>query len=224
MSKAMVMAELESSKRQEKSQLREIKEKTELLRQLPVIRSGLNELQSKKDNESQIYNQLVTLYGQSEVSKQMEIENKHDIPHHRPGRAAEDSVSPNRPLIMLASLLAAWGRARPDRRALHDGRRVRSVADLRVFNQRVLAILPMIPKPARNCGAASPIGFFWRVRWPTFPYCWCWGFSRRCARRMWRFHCPVFLGLPKAIRQQRAAGEESGRVGTVDMYRKWNGR
>ena len=152
MSKAMVMAELESSKRQEKSQLREIKEKTELLRQLPVIRSGLNDLQSKKDNESQIYNQLVTRYGQSEVSKQMEIENKAmTFRIIDPAVLPKIPVSPNRPLIMLASLAAGLGAGA----ALivvpyMMGGAVRSVADLRVFNQRVLAVLPMISKPAEE--------------------------------------------------------------------------
>jgi len=152
MSKAMVMAELEASKRSEKSKIREITEKTELLRQLPVMRSELNELLRRKDNESQIYNQLVTRYGQSEVSKQMEIENK-AMTFRIIDPAVEPNipVSPNRPLIMLGSLAAGLGAgAALILLPYMMGGRVRSVADLRIFSQRVLAVLPMVPKPAEE--------------------------------------------------------------------------
>lgn len=152
MSKAMVMAELEASKRYEKSSLREIEEKTDLLRKLPVIRSGLNELLRRKENESQIYNQLVTRYGQSEVSKQMEIENK-AMTFRIIDPAVEPNipVSPNRPLIMLGSLAAGLGAGVALILVPYMmGGAVKRVADLRIFNQRVLAVLPIIPKPAEE--------------------------------------------------------------------------
>ncbi|GAB6112245.1 XrtA system polysaccharide chain length determinant [Desulfomicrobium salsuginis] len=147
--RAMIRAELEGIRMQEEAELRTIEDKRLLLREMPTIRTGLEELLRKKQNETEIYNQLVTRYGQSEVSKQMEIENKSmTFRIVDPAVLPEIPVFPNRPLIIFGSLVLGIGTGL----ALvilpyMMGGAVRSVADLRVLNQRVLAVLPVIPKP-----------------------------------------------------------------------------
>lgn len=152
MTRGMIKAELEANQLQEDSQLKAIEDKRQLLRELPTIRTGLNELMRKKDNETQIYSQLVTRYGQSEVSKQMEMENKSmTFRIVDPAVLPDQHISPQRPLIMGGSLVAGMGAGV----ALIIlpylmGGAVKSVEDLRTLNLRVLAVLPVIPKPAEE--------------------------------------------------------------------------
>ena len=147
--RGMIKAELEANKVQEETQLKAIEDKRQLLREIPTIRTGLNEFQRKKDNETQIYSQLVTRYGQSEVSKQMEMENKSmTFRIVDPAVLPEKPVSPNRPLIMLGSLVAGLGAGM----ALIIlpyvmGGSVKNMATLRALNLRVLAVIQVIPKP-----------------------------------------------------------------------------
>lgn len=148
----LIKAELEANKGFEATQLRTIEEKRQLLREIPSIRTGLNELMRKKENETMIYSQLVTRYGQSEVSKQMEMENKSmNFRIVDPAVLPSKPISPKRLLIMFGSLVAGIGAGA----ALIIlpylmGGAVKSTADLRVLNQRVLAVLPTIPKPAED--------------------------------------------------------------------------
>lgn len=149
MARGMIKAELEANRVQEENQLRVIEDKRQLLREIPAVRTGLNELLSRKDNESQVYGQLVTRYGQSEVSKQMEMENKSmTFRIVEPAVLPERHVSPNRPLIMVGSLAAGLG-AGITLIVLPYliGGAIRSVGELRMLNQRVLAVVPVIPKP-----------------------------------------------------------------------------
>ena len=147
--RALLKAELEANKGFEEAQLRAIEEKRQLLREIPSIRTGLNELLRKKENETLIYSQLVTRYGQSEVSKQMEMENKSmNFRIVDPAVLPTKPISPKRLLIMFGSMVAGLGAGA----ALIIlpyllGGSVKSIADLRELNQKVLAVLPIIPKP-----------------------------------------------------------------------------
>jgi polysaccharide chain length determinant protein (PEP-CTERM system associated) len=149
LTRGLIKAELEANKAQEEAQIKDIEDKRQLLREIPTIRTSLNELLRKKDNETQIYSQLVTRYGQSEVSKQMEMENKSmTFRIVDPAVLPEKPVSPNRPLIMLGSLVAGLGAGM----ALiilpyMMGGAVNSMSDLRALNLRVLAVVQVIPKP-----------------------------------------------------------------------------
>lgn len=151
-SRAMIRTEMEINQERIAKEEKEIEEKRELLRQIPVIRTGLSEIERKKDQESVIYNQLVTRYGQSEVSKQMEMENKSmTFRIVDPAVLPEKFVSPKRLLIMAGSLVAGLGAGM----ALIIlpylmGGAVKSLEELRVLNQRVLAVVPAIPKPAEE--------------------------------------------------------------------------
>lgn len=148
-SRALIRAEMESNAERIAKTESEIEEKMQLLRQIPTIRTELNELLRKKENETIIYNQLVTRYGQSEVSKQMEMENKSmTFRIVEPAVLPSTPISPKRVLIMFGSMVAGIGIGA----ALIIlpyllGGSIRSIADLRVLNHKVLAVLPTIPKP-----------------------------------------------------------------------------
>ena len=147
--RALIQAELDASKGMEGRIQRSIEEKMQLLREIPTIRTGLNELLAKKENENVIYNQLVTRYGQSEVSKQMEMENKAmTFRIVDPAILPETPISPRRALIMASSLLAGLAAGIALIIVPYKfGGAVQSVTDLRVLNQRVLAVIPSIAKP-----------------------------------------------------------------------------
>jgi polysaccharide chain length determinant protein (PEP-CTERM system associated) len=148
-SRALIRAEMESNAERIAKTESEIEEKMQLLRQIPTIRTELNELLRKKENETIIYNQLVTRYGQSEVSKQMEMENKSmTFRIVEPAVLPSTPISPKRLLIMLGSMVAGIGAGA----ALIIlpyllGGSIRSIAELRVLNHKVLAVFPTIPKP-----------------------------------------------------------------------------
>lgn len=147
-SRAMIRAELQANQGFEETQLKTIEEKKALLRVIPSIRTGLNELLRKKENETLIYNQLVTRYGQSEVSKQMEMENKSTTFRIvDPAVLPEKPISPKRVLIMLGSLVAGLG-AGAALAILPSflGGAVRSLEELRQLNHKVLAVVPSIAK------------------------------------------------------------------------------
>ena len=147
--KTMIQAEIDALTLQEKAQLATIDEKTAFLRRIPTLRTGLNELLRKKENETLIYSQLVTRYGQSEVSKQMEMENKSmNFRVVDPAVVPETAISPRRIPIMLLSALAGIGIGIGVIMVPYIMRgSVESLAELRVLNQRVLAVLPAISKP-----------------------------------------------------------------------------
>ncbi|MDO9583026.1 MAG: GNVR domain-containing protein [Desulfomicrobium sp.] len=149
LTRALLQAELEANKGFEEAQLRAIEENRQLLREIPSIRTGLNELLRKKENETLIYSQLVTRYGQSEVSKQMEMENKSmTFRIVDPAVLPTKHISPKRLLIMFGALAVGLGAGA----ALIIlpylmGGAVKSPDELRALNLRVLAVLPAIPKP-----------------------------------------------------------------------------
>lgn len=106
----MLQVEIDAYKEMEARQLRILEENKTLLREIPNVRTALSELVRKKDNESVVYQQLVARYGQSEVSKQMELQDKSITfrildPAVRP----LTPVSPNRMLIILGSAGAGLG-------------------------------------------------------------------------------------------------------------------
>ncbi|EPR30552.1 polysaccharide chain length determinant protein, PEP-CTERM locus subfamily [Alkalidesulfovibrio alkalitolerans DSM 16529] len=147
--RAMIRVELNANSQLEERQLAIIEEQKQMLREIPVIRTGLNELIRKKENETVIYNQLVGRYGQSEVSKQMEMENKAvTFRIVDPAILPEFPVSPKRLQIILMGMVAGLGIAFVCVFLLDKVRHsVKSQADLRSLKQQILAVVPAMRKP-----------------------------------------------------------------------------
>jgi polysaccharide chain length determinant protein (PEP-CTERM system associated) len=84
-----------------------IEAKKEYLRSIPVEKKKLTDIERERDTTREIYEQLVLRHGQSEVSKQMEVQDKTTTfriadPAVLPTRP----VSPNRVKIILMGILA----------------------------------------------------------------------------------------------------------------------
>ena len=78
-----------------------------LLRNIPSAKAGLDKLELEKNNQKNIYDQLFARHGQSEVSKQMEVQDKSTTfrivdPAVLP---VNTKISPNRLKIMLMGII-----------------------------------------------------------------------------------------------------------------------
>lgn len=102
--------ELEAIAQMEHEREAQIESSTDQLRRIPAMRSELQELERKKKKESVIYEQLVARYGQSEVSKQMELQDKAvSFKVIDPATLPAHPVSPNRVLILIAGFCLGIG-------------------------------------------------------------------------------------------------------------------
>jgi len=105
-----VKVELEALEVARKNLETSLADSKEVLLMIPAKRTELAELGRKRDNEVLIYEKLVARYGQSEVSKEMELQNKSvNFRVLDPAVPASQHVSPNRPLIMLAGIVLGIG-------------------------------------------------------------------------------------------------------------------
>lgn len=148
----MLQVETKSVQDQIAKEEQNIEDNKKMLREMPAIKSELAELERKKDNESIIYNQLVSRYGQSEVSKQMEIEDKSMT--FRIIDAAilpEFPVSPNRILIILGGIVAGLGAA-VGLLILRDmfKHSVKSLDEVRTLGIPIFGTIPLMSNPAEE--------------------------------------------------------------------------
>lgn len=146
-----------------------IRENKNLLRQLPIVQAKLKEHQRNKENESIIYQQLVSRYGQSEVSKQMELQDKSvTFRIIEPAIIPQEHVSPKRPLIMAMGIAGGLGLAFVVLMLLDRlDSSIRSQAELKLLKLPVIATLPLVRDPAlvrrarlRDIGFFSTAGVF----------------------------------------------------------------
>lgn len=106
----LIQVELEAYQEMEAKQQRSIEDNKAMLREIPNVRASLAELMRKKEDEGVIYTQLVSRYGQSEVSKQMELQDKSvTFRILDPAVLPVNPVSPNRMLIIVGSIVAGFG-------------------------------------------------------------------------------------------------------------------
>jgi len=106
----MVQVEINALKEMEDRQKRILDENKQLLRELPNVKSALAELVRKKENESVVYQQLVARYGQSEVSKQMELQDKSvTFRILDPAITPVAPVSPNKMSVIFGSVFLGLG-------------------------------------------------------------------------------------------------------------------
>lgn len=141
-----ISMELNSLREIENNQRRFIGSKQSQLRSIPAARTGLDELEREKNSQKNLYEQLMARYGQSEVSKQMEVQDKATT-----FRIVDPAILPTRPfsphrvkmilLGIVAGLVGSFGflvlRDRMDKS-------VRDVESLKSLGIPVLAVVPVI--------------------------------------------------------------------------------
>jgi polysaccharide chain length determinant protein (PEP-CTERM system associated) len=103
---AKIDAEIAAIKVSEEGMRRYISTNQALLRNIPSAKAGLDKLELEKNNQKNIYDQLFARHGQSEVSKQMEVQDKSTTFRVvDPAVLPVSPVSPNRLAIMLAGII-----------------------------------------------------------------------------------------------------------------------
>jgi len=118
----------------------------ETIRKIPALKTQLSELIRKRNNEAIIYEQLVSRYGKSEVSKEMELQDK-----SMSFRVLDPAViptihsSPNRPIIILAGIVLGFGLG-IGLIVLMDliNPAIKNVDDFKEFGLTVLAVVPKV--------------------------------------------------------------------------------
>ncbi len=141
-----VQLKLDTTKAMQDHQLKIIEDSKAALREMPLVKAALNELLEKKEQEANIYNQLVNRYGQSEVSKQMELNDKSTIFRVvDPAVTPTVPISPNRPAVILAGialgLCAGFVAVFLADRFNHS---IRSLQELKTLSIPVLAVIPQM--------------------------------------------------------------------------------
>lgn len=124
----------------------EIRKNKETIRKIPALKTQLVELERKRNNEAIIYEQLVSRYGQSEVSKEMELQDKSmSFRVLDPAVVPAIHSSPNRPLIILAGIILGFGLG-AGIIVLVDliSPSIKSLDDLKEFGLPVLAVIPKV--------------------------------------------------------------------------------
>lgn len=144
-----IQVELNSIEQQEAALKRNIAANRQMLREIPTVRARLNELHNEKENQRLIYEQLVTRYGQSEVSKQMEIQDKSaTFRVVDPAIMPYKPVSPNRPRIIAMGVMGGFGSAFGLLLLLGKlNPAVKSVSEVKGLGLRVMAVIPRIRDP-----------------------------------------------------------------------------
>ncbi len=144
-----IQIELKSIEDTEKVTTKERDANLKNLEALPGIRTKLSDLEQRKANEMLIYQKLVGRLGQSEVSKQMELEDKAVSFKVIDAAITPTSfVFPIRYLFMLGGIIAGFGLAVAAIIARSILRtRIYTADDLSVYNVPVLVKLPVIIQP-----------------------------------------------------------------------------
>lgn len=134
----------------EKSQRRIIAAKQQLLRSLPAARSRLGEMEQDLNSQKNLYGQLMAKYSQTEVAKQMGVQDKSTT-----FRVIDPAILPTTPMDqqrskklligIIFSLVASMGLL-----VLRDhlDTSVRSADALKSLGVQVLAVVPSIETPA----------------------------------------------------------------------------
>lgn len=142
----LLQAEINTLKTLEERQVKIIEENKILFQEMPHVKSALAELVTKKEEESRIYDQLVSRYGQSEISKQMELSDKSvTFRVIDPALLPEIPVSPNR--IALITIGIFLGIATGLGTIICVDRlspTLRSPLDIKGIDVQLLAVIPLI--------------------------------------------------------------------------------
>jgi len=140
----LIQLEIESLKALEARQTKIIEDNRELVRNIPQLKASLAELVAQKEHEAAVYNKLVERYGQSEISKQMELQDKSTMFRViDPAVMPEAPASPNRPAIILVGIfLSICLGAATVYLAEHFNRSVKSIQEIKTLALPIFAVIP----------------------------------------------------------------------------------
>jgi len=145
-----IRMEISMLKQNELNLRRYITSKRGLLQSIPAAKSSLEEMEREKESQKILYNQLMTRHGQSEVSKQMEVQDK--TTNFRivdPAVIPVKPSSPNRVVIILLGILAGLAGSLAILVLLdYLDSTVRNLDTLKSLGVPVLAVVPKIQNPA----------------------------------------------------------------------------
>jgi capsular polysaccharide biosynthesis protein len=149
---AKIEAELSAVKITEEGLRRYIAKNQALLRQIPTVKAELEKRDVDKKKQKELYDQLLSRQGQSEVSKQMEVQDKTTTFRIvDPAVLPVKPVSPNRVRIILMGIIAGIGAAYGLLFGLDQlSNTVKSTDMLKPYGLPVLAVIPRIPDVAAD--------------------------------------------------------------------------
>lgn len=143
---AKIDAEIAAIKVSEDGMRRYIATNQALLRNIPSAKAGLDKLELEKNNQKNIYDQLFARHGQSEVSKQMEVQDKSTTFRVvDPAILPAKPVSPDRLRIMLMGIVVGIVGSFGILLLLEQmDTSVKDVNFVKGFNIPILAVIPHI--------------------------------------------------------------------------------
>lgn len=144
---ARIEAELSAIRVTENSLKHNISSNQALLRKIPTAKAGLEQLEANRRHQRELYDQLLSRQGQSEVSKQIEIQDKTTTYRIvEPAVLPSVPVSPNRLRIMLMGIAAGLAGGFGLLLAIDFfDQSIKSVEIAKSLGINVLAIVPRIP-------------------------------------------------------------------------------
>jgi polysaccharide biosynthesis transport protein len=146
---SQINAEISAIRITESGLKRYIDSNRALLQSIPTAKAGLEKLELEKKNQKNIYDQLFARHGQSEVSKQMEVQDKSTTFRIvDPALLPVKPSSPNRLLIMLMGMAGGVGGSFGLLLLLDqlDGS-VKDVDFVKALGTPVLAVIPRMEDP-----------------------------------------------------------------------------
>lgn len=144
---AKIDAEINALRSSEEGLKRTIASSQAQLRRMPSVKASLEQLEADRRQQTQLYDQLLARQGQSEVSKQVEVQDKTTTYRIvEPAVMPTSPISPNRLRIMLIGILAgiSVGIGLLFGLDLLDNT-IKSVDTVKTFGIQVLAVVPKIP-------------------------------------------------------------------------------
>lgn len=143
-------AELRALRTSESKQYSHMASARALLHNIPAAKAALEQLERDKLNQKNLYDQLMTRHGQSEFSKQMEVQDKATtLRVVDPAVLPTKPISPNRVAIILmgigAGIVASFGLLLV---IDYYDQSVKSLDSLKSIGLPVLAVIPKMQIPA----------------------------------------------------------------------------
>jgi polysaccharide chain length determinant protein (PEP-CTERM system associated) len=146
------VSELKAMRQAESNLRANIAKNRDLLHSIPAAKAKLEDLEREKSSQKALYETMLARQGQSEVSKQMEIQDKSTVFRIvDPAILPINPVSPNRKKLILLGILAGIGGALGLvglKDQLDDT--IKNVGMAKQFGLPILAVIPRIEDPQKS--------------------------------------------------------------------------